>query len=251
MKIILRFFIFFLVPFTSFSQSLQNIRAQQTGNLIVVNYDLIGVEPGEMYDVKLYSSLDYYAQPLVSVKGDVGQMVEPGTNRKIEWEAKNDIKKYEGLISFEVKAELAFTPLKLVKPLMGGTYKRGKTYPITWKGGYKKENLSMNIYKGESLIASIPDIPNSGKFNWQVPKDAEKRSDYRLSLVQKNLTVSSNSLKIKRRTSVAAKVFWLFIVPVGGVTAAYIVTQGGEGPRNDCPTCGQGGGEVLPLPPTP
>ena len=71
--------------------SVENVRAQQRARSRVVDvwYDLVAPEGG-VYEVSLAIGGDGVEPPLSSVGGDWGADIEPGRNKRIEWDAGTD-----------------------------------------------------------------------------------------------------------------------------------------------------------------
>ena len=79
-----------VLPTYCFSQKLENLKAEVTGEKIIVTYDITGSQPDDSYNISLYSSQDKYAAPLTRVTGDVGKKIKEGKNKKIEWDAPSE-----------------------------------------------------------------------------------------------------------------------------------------------------------------
>ena len=90
----------------SFSQSIQNVRAEVSGNIIHIYYDLESPQEGQLYQVFLYSSHNDMARPLSYVNGDIGPQVKAGKEKKIEWQARKELSRFSGEIIFEISKDL-------------------------------------------------------------------------------------------------------------------------------------------------
>lgn len=84
-------FFFFNIHFVA-AQRVNNVRAQAKGNIVMINYDLLGTISGQIYNVTVYSSHNGMAEPLTQVRGDIGPDIKPGQNKSIEWGAKKNWK---------------------------------------------------------------------------------------------------------------------------------------------------------------
>lgn len=88
----------------TFSQQIMNVKFTQSGNQIIITYDITGSQPGQIFDnVQVYSSLDNFSSPLRSVKGDIGT-VTAGAGKRITWDVLSDRESLSTSISFEVRA---------------------------------------------------------------------------------------------------------------------------------------------------
>src|SRR5258705_12516624 len=64
--------------------------AELDGDYVFFNYSLIDSTLGRTYTVNLYTSKDNFTYPLQKVKGDIGIEIQPGVNKKIERNAKQE-----------------------------------------------------------------------------------------------------------------------------------------------------------------
>lgn len=88
----------------TFSQQIMNVKFSQSGNQIIITYDITGSQPGQTFDnVQVFSSLDNYAAPLRSVRGDIGT-VTAGVGKRITWDVLSDRESLNASVSFEVRA---------------------------------------------------------------------------------------------------------------------------------------------------
>ena len=88
----------------SFPQQIMNVKFTQSGNQVIITYDITGSQPGQTFDnVQVYSNLDNYASPLRSVRGDIGT-VTAGVGKRITWDVLSDRERLNASISFEVRA---------------------------------------------------------------------------------------------------------------------------------------------------
>ncbi|MBY0433617.1 MAG: hypothetical protein K2U26_05870 [Cyclobacteriaceae bacterium] len=90
----------------AFSQQVQNVKAVQAGNDVLVTYDLMD-NTNKSYFVKLYVSKDggvSFTDELRSVTGDVKQNAMPGANKKIIWSGKQEMGPFSGDAVFKVEA---------------------------------------------------------------------------------------------------------------------------------------------------
>jgi uncharacterized protein YdhG (YjbR/CyaY superfamily) len=94
----------FLLPFFSQAQQVQNVKAIQTNEDVIVTYDLADTKP-------VYVSLHYskdggttFSPELRQVSGDVKANVKPGANKKISWNAGKELVVFDGDLVFKVEA---------------------------------------------------------------------------------------------------------------------------------------------------
>ena len=69
-------------------------KIEMAGEKIIVHYDLDDGNPNNEYQISLYSSRNAFNAPLAKVSGDVGAEVKLGLNKKIIWNAKEELGPY-------------------------------------------------------------------------------------------------------------------------------------------------------------
>jgi hypothetical protein len=183
------------------------------------------------------------SQPLVHVRGEVGDNLKPGINKLIEWGSMKELGEYEGEITLEVRATLTFSPIRFTTPKSNAIYKRGKSYKFNWLGALPNENLQLELYSDTTRQYEIGRLLNKGIYQWEIPINASPGKAYRLKISSVETPgnfVYSNYFTIKRKTPTAWKA-----VPAGVITgvALYLILKG----DNDPPPVE----EDLPLPPKP
>lgn len=252
-------FTILLIPFLSYcasAQNLSNVTASLQGTKIIINYDLEAPVASFLYQVEVYSSLDQYKEPLKGVSGDVGNKVASGKGKKVEWQADKDISAYDGEVDFKLKTQLTFAPWLILNPSGEKSFKRGKASEILWTGyanGAKKVNVELQ--RNGQAISSTDAINNSGKMEFNFPKNLKTGDGYQIKIVNNvnaNDQAISKEFKIKRKLPLVVK--FLPIVILGGVAAAVL----GGGQKSESPsqppatppdTNGGGTNDNLPAPP--
>jgi hypothetical protein len=238
----------FLPLQATFGQSITNVRAETSGDVIYVYYDLLGTAEGQLYQVNLYSSHNDMAQPLSFVSGDTGSNVQAGAAKKIEWQAKKEVLRFTGQITFQVQASLVFSPLRVKSPALASSYKRGKSYPLTWEGGMSGENVRLELYQGTSKVNDIVRVNNNGNYSWNIPVATPLGNNYKIkvsSVDKPENTHLSESFAIKRKVSTVVKILPVAIL---AGAAVYLITSGGGGGNNGTDPVNPA--SKLPEPPT-
>jgi hypothetical protein len=233
MKQFFYFLLFFLLPLqTVLGQTITNVRAETSGDVIYIYYDLQGTAEGQLYQVTLYSSHNDMAQPLTYVSGDAGPNVQAGATKKIEWQAKKEILRFNGQLTFEVQASLLSSPLRIKSPALATAYKRGKSYPLAWEGGMAGENVRLELFQGTAKVNDIARVNNNGTYTWSIPAATPLGNNYKIkvsSVDKPDNTYLSESFAIKRKVSTVVKVLPVAIL---AGAAVYLVTSGGGGGGN-------------------
>jgi hypothetical protein len=208
-------------PFTcSVAQQVSNVRAETKGDVIYIFYDLQGSMDKQKYKIALYSSHNQLEEPVALVSGNVGDTIMAGKDKKIEWQAKNEISRYNGEISFEVQATLVYSPLAMSAAQVNKVYKRTKAYPFSWRGGVANEKIRLELFNGNTRVAQSEDVPNKKQYTLKIPANARPGDTYRLKVTTLNHpdnSVLSQAFTVKRRFSWPVK-----LIPVAIVTGAVI-----------------------------
>ena len=141
-----------LLPIATFSQQVQNVKASQINDDVVVSYDLVDTKPAY---VSLYYSKDggvSFSQELRQVAGDVKANVKPGTNKKISWSVAKELVVFEGDMIFKVEA---------------ASKKIG--YPKSVSDEFLSVELTNAFYEGSNLkvefkVTNISELPVIGAY---------------------------------------------------------------------------------------
>lgn len=223
--------------------SIKNV--ELAGEKIIVHYDLEDGNPNNSYKLDLYASRDNYAAPLTKVKGDIGMEVKPGVDRKIEWSIREELGGYKGRIALEIRGKVYIPFVKLQNFDTEKSYKRGKSYSMSWKPG-STNPINIELYKGGQRISGEMNQPNNGGHTFYIPSQAKKGNDYRIKVTDTKSSddvLYTSEFKVKPKVPLLVKV--LPVLVIGGVVAALSGGGGGGGDGD-----GTGGGEI-PLPALP
>jgi hypothetical protein len=166
-----------------------------------------------------------------------------GYGKRIEWEAKSELKEFDGDITFEIRAQVIAAPLKVIGPSIGASHRRGKSMDIQWKGGRPGELVKLELLKGGSMVANIGEISNNSSYAWTIPKSISSGSDYQVKLSTSGTVITSDNFKIKKRTPLIVKVLPVLAVGAG----VYVLLSAGGNEQEPGPV----GGSDLPSPPDP
>jgi hypothetical protein len=172
--------LFLLTALATEAQKLTLTRLELVREKIVVYYTLEDANPNHEYQVSLYSSKDNFATPLVRVTGDVGTEIKPGKDKKIEWNAFQELGAYRGDISVEVRARVYVPFVKITSFDPGKAYKRGKTHPLLWTSGNMGGQVDIELFSGQDRVYGERNIPNTGKYDLFIPASTKPGKDYRL-----------------------------------------------------------------------
>lgn len=241
----MRGFLPILLCFSFFGLQAQTVvikKVELAGEKVIVHYDLEDGNPNNEYKLDLYASRDNFTAPLTKVKGDVGAEVKPGTDRKIEWSIREEYGSYKGRLALEIKGKVYVPFVKLQNFDAGKSYKRGKSYSMSWKPG-NTNPINIELYKGGQRISGEMNQPNNGGHTFFVPAQAKPGSDYRLKITDTRNSddvLYTSNFKVKPKVPLLVKI--LPVVAVGGVVYALIGSGGGGGG-------GDGGDDEIPAPP--
>jgi hypothetical protein len=230
------------------AQKVENVRASARGEQIIITYDLTGDTPDQLFKVNLYCSHNNFASPVQQVTGAVGDNILSGKDKRIEWNAKNEIRDFKGDLSFEVHADLIApivapattlaTPTQFIFRALPSV-KRGGTLPIYWSGGSSPENVKLELLKKGVAKQTVMNAENIGKYVWSVPPDS-KPGTYQLRATSASGTGVSPYFSIRHRIPTLLKA--LPVVIIVGILAL----SGSKGGSPTTPTPSD-----LPPPPNP
>ena len=219
-------------------QQISNISASQMNETTVrVTYDLKGEVPGQLFKVELFSSANQFSLPLEYVDGYVGEDVEAGINKFIDWDISRELVAFDGELVFEVRAKLTFTPIMVSYP-ENTKLARGKQHLVSWQGTNTSENVDIQLYRNGSRITTIASTINDGFYEWDVPSSMKPGKGYslRISSTSSSQSDTGEEFSIKRKIPMLLK-----LVPIAIITPVVIsiLDEDPEPPK------------LLPTPPTP
>ena len=247
------------------AQTIDNVQASLSGTTVIITYNLTSSDNGQKFDVEIKSSKDNFVSALREVTGDVGPNQSAGFGKKIIWDAKKELGKFTGEISFEITATVTFTPLKFVKPTAGSGIKIGKPYSVQWKGGTPDTKLRLELLKNNTSVMDMGNIGNTGSYSWNVPKTMEKGENYQFRLLDPS---KPNDALLSAQFNLKKTSILVYAIPAAvlvGVGVAVLVGGGGGGGEDctdvcnpSCPnynpsdsSCQTTGGELATPPPPP
>lgn len=197
------------------AQSLTNLSAIQRGNDVIVTYQLDG-DYGKAYTVSLYASNNDFGSPLRLVQGDVAsKRVLPGSNKTITWRALDELRTFDGDISFEIRAVPA-VPLFSNIAAEAPKVKRGKQIMLTWAGGLPREQIGIELVK-EGETVNLGTMDNSGRFLYAVPKKM-KTGTYAIRVLQGGEVTTGNAFKVQPKIPMLVK-----LVPLVAVGTVVVI----------------------------
>jgi hypothetical protein len=245
-KVTLLILLFSVVTHFSYSQSVENIRTNIQDGEVIITYDLLGSDTSQIFEIRLYSSIDNYRQRLYRGVGEVGRDIRPGRNKQIVWNNREELTAYKIIdMEFEIEATLIYSPIIFIAPIANATHKRGNAVKLNWIGGESFERLRVELYQNNVKLRNIETITNRGIYVWKIPSNISPGQGYQFKLTREinpEEGVLSNRFNIDRRVPTLVKILPAAALGVAGLT--YLILSGGGG----------GGGtpdEILPAPVNP
>lgn len=215
--------IFLLAPFFLLAQEISDFSYQLFEGKIEINYTLSG-ESSDLYEVKLYSSLDDFTAPLKLLSGDVGMDIIPGGNKKITWDAKAELGEFKGNLSLKLKTR--FVPFITFDIAKGAKFKRGKSQDLSWESG-KSVKVNLELYQGNNKVTDINIAGSSNTYNWLISKKMPLGDDYKIKASANGRFAFSESFSIKRKVPII-----LWIIPAAAVIGGTVAIIAGSGNGN-------------------
>lgn len=204
-------------------------KVEISGDKVFIYYDLLDTVSHRTYTVNLYSSRDSYVTPLVKVSGDLGLEVKPGPNRRIVWNAKDELgADFEGKVGLEVKGKLYVPFIRFQGFKDHIVRKRGVPFDIVWAGGRANSLINFELLKDDRLV-SVPlnNVAASiGKASIKIPKHIKTGDNYRFRIVDsknKDDVVYTDAFRVKRKFPLLLQIVPLAVVGY----AVYAITKSG------------------------
>lgn len=221
----------------TYAQQVTSIGASQIDDQLVrITYDLLEELPGQIFTVYLFSSANNYELPLLYVNGDVGEGILPGKNKSIDWDISQELVAFDGDLTFEVRALLTFSPLKVSYPTEG-SIRRGTPQSITWLGSNSSEYVDVELFRDDRKVSTIVRTQNDGEYLWNIPIDTKPGQGYTVKISSTSSTQFDQGgyFSINRKIPLFVK----FIPLAVAVPVVILLTESG----------GSSGPRVLPAPP--
>ena len=212
-----------LVINVSIAQQIENLFFRQDGLNIMITYDLIG-DTEKIYFITVFGSHDNFTTPIELITGDVGAEISPGAGKRITWDAKRELGEFKGNLRIRIHAKL--TPI-IEFENVSSRFRRGKSHEIQWKTGTSKDNIQFELYRGNELINDLGQIPNTGSWNWAIPKNQKAGKGFRFKAIALNKTAYSVDFRISRKTPLMLKIA-PFAIGIG--VAAILVSRNKKEP---------------------
>jgi hypothetical protein len=150
---------------------------------------------------------------LKEVSGDVGDLIYPGTNKKITWDYHKELIHFSGNINLAVES----TPVVMVSNKL----KRGNEVIINLSGFKENEKYPVKLFqRGNEVVQLAEGTLKDGVLTVLIPRKSKIKRKYQLAIQDTDISYFSNSFKIRRKFSLG----WI-IVPAVGVSAYLVIKQ--------------------------
>ncbi|MBX2917239.1 MAG: hypothetical protein KF856_18370 [Cyclobacteriaceae bacterium] len=188
------------------AQQLNVKRMELSGDNIILHFSLLDSLAGRTYSVNLYSSRDNFVNPLVHVSGDTGMDIKPGVERKVVWNAKQELgASFDDKIAIELRAKVYIPFLRFDSFTK---IKRGKSTQVTWRGGTPQHVLNFELWRKGERVLTIPNVPNAGHTQLVLPSSVKKGKGYTFIIVEsknKDLAIQTMPFVVKPKVPFLVK----------------------------------------------
>jgi hypothetical protein len=229
-----RYFTLITIVF-SFGVSAQTItikKVELQGEKVIIYFDIDDSNSSHEFFLNVFASRDNFTAPLAKVKGDVGQEVKPGPNKKIEWNLMSEYGAYKGSLALEIRGKVYVPFVKLQNFGDKQSFKRGRTYDLALKAG-NTNPIHVELYKGSQRISGEMNHPNNGAYALSIPSSAKPGSDYKLKITDSKNNediLYSPAFKVTPKVPLLLKV--LPVAAIGGAVFALGGKKGSSGPAD-------------------
>lgn len=196
-----------------------------TNDQVILHYDLIDTTKNRTYTIFVYTSRDNFLAPLNQLTGDAGLEVRPGLNRKITWNAKAELgSTFEGDVELEIRGRVYVPFIRFQGFEDVQVRKRNVPFIVKWSGGTRQNILNFQLYQGEKLVYTFPNVANANEYKVVLPNAVRPGKDYYFRIADsknRDQVVITSKFDVKRKIPLIVKV-----IPVIGVGAlAYTLTS--------------------------
>ena len=217
--------LFCLMATVSRGQEFSIRTTEITADEVIVHYDLLDTTRNRTYTVFVYSSRDNFLTPLTKLSGDVGIEVRPGVNRRIVWSSKEELgATFDGEVELEIRGRVYIPFIRFEGFQEISVRKRTVPFLVKWSGGTRQNILDFQLWRGNKLVYTFPNIPNAYEYKLVIPRSVRPGEDYYLRITDtknKEQVVTTPKFIVKRKIPLLVKV-----LPVLGVGyLAYVLTK--------------------------
>jgi len=205
---------FILLLNSAFSQSITDILLSAEGTSLAVTYKASNILTGSKYRIRLYSSIDAYAEPITkNTSGAVGDEVTLSpTNKILIKDPLTTLGNLQDPVEFKIEATLVYAPVVISNPKTSYSQKRGKSVSLEWKGGLSGDEVTFDLLKNAIVIQKdfYSQPANYGKAKVPLGKRLKLGGGYQLQMRVSSLDESYlfPEMKLKRKFSIFGRVFW-------------------------------------------
>ena len=198
---------------------------------VTLHYDLMDTTRNRTYTVFVYSSLDNFLSPLAKISGDAGLEVKPGPNKRILWNAKEELgATFNNGVQLEIRGRVYIPFIRFDGFADSKVRKRTVPFLVKWTGGNRQNILNFQLYRDEKLVYSFPNAPNSYEYKLVIPTSVKPGKGYYLKVSDtknKDQVVNTGTFAVKRKYSLALKA--IPVIAVGGLL--YVLASGNKGAK--------------------
>jgi hypothetical protein len=194
-------------------------QVEMQGDQLALHYDLIDTVKNHTYSIYVYSSRDNFLNALEKITGDAGLEVKPGRNRKIVWNAKEELgPAFVGEVELEIRGRVYIPFIRFEGFQDVEVRKRGVPFLVKWSGGTRQNILNFQLYQDGKLKYTFPNAPNNAEQKITIPTTVKPGNGYyfRISDTKnKDQVVITPAFEIKRKYPLALKAVPVLLI--GGV----------------------------------
>ncbi|MDW3195953.1 MAG: hypothetical protein R8G66_26495 [Cytophagales bacterium] len=219
-----------IVPFLSMAQEEYWVKINRIDQdpvdpaNVIIEYQLYSKEPDALYTVDLdilFSSGERRRLTAFDQGSQIGPDQKPGTNKRVIWQAANEISSFDQSVNFIISAEQTYTPIRFINPspFGGQKFKVGKTYQINWKGGISKEQVLVELVDSKGSASEInTDLLNDGTMDWTIGK--KDVGTYKMRITHRGQSYETLEFKVARKFPIFLRVL-LGVAVIGGGAFLY------------------------------
>lgn len=224
--------IFIAGVFTTHAQEFEIKRYELAGDNIIIFYDLIDTVKNRSYTINIYASKDNYLNPLAKISGHAGLEVKPGKNKKLIWNAKEELgTAFAGKVALEIRGRVYVPFVRFVSFEDIESRRRGVPFVVTWNGGTRQNILNFDLYQGNKKVWTQANVANNGNYEFEIPTSVKPGKDFRFKISDsknKDEIVYTPTFALKRKIPLALKAVPLFALVAVGVIASLNSGTSGE-----------------------
>lgn len=167
----------------NWAQEVAGLKAEAKKDRVQISFQLVDPVPDRWFKVQAYGIAGTDTFQLKSITGfGIGDSIQAGSY-SFFWEARKDIGRYRGNLSFQIRVIPHFYFQAPAKE--GLTFKRGKVFKFQWFGGNSiRDTFKIELFRYDKPVGMLASkVAGDGmSYTWEIPANQALGDGYQIKL---------------------------------------------------------------------